>query len=75
VNLSYNLPTNLVRSTRILQGASVAIFGRNLVTIVDKKNEFTDPEFSYTTGNGQGINNSLNTPPVRQYGINLNLTF
>ncbi|HET7898257.1 MAG TPA: outer membrane beta-barrel protein, partial [Flavisolibacter sp.] len=75
VNLSYNLPANVVRSTRFLQAASIAIYGRNLVTIVDKKNVFTDPEFSYTTGNGQGINNSLNTPPVRQYGINLNLTF
>ena len=75
VNLSYNLPTNFVRNTHFLQGASIALYGRNLVTIVDKKNVFTDPEFSYTTGNGQGINNSLNTPPVRQYGINLNLTF
>jgi hypothetical protein len=75
VNLSYNLPASVVRSTKFLQGATVALFGRNLVTIVDKKNVFTDPEFSYTTGNGQGINNSLNTPPVRQYGINLNLTF
>jgi TonB-linked SusC/RagA family outer membrane protein len=75
VNLSYNLPSSLVGKTRVLSGASIALYGRNLFTIVDEKNMYTDPEFSYTTGNGQGINNSLNTPPVRQYGINLNLAF
>lgn len=75
VNLSYNLPGNLVGKTKVLSGASIALYGRNLFTIVDEKNMYTDPEFSYTTGNGQGINNSLNTPPVRQYGINLNLAF
>ncbi len=75
VNLSYNLPSSLIQKTKILSGATIAVYGRNLFTIVDKKNLFTDPEFSYTTGNGQGINNSLNTPPVRQYGINLNLSF
>jgi len=75
VNLSYNLPSSLVSKTKILSGASIGVFGRNLFTIVDSKNMYTDPEFSYTTGNGQGINNSLNTPPVRQYGINLNLAF
>jgi TonB-linked SusC/RagA family outer membrane protein len=75
VNLSYNVPGNLISKTGVFQGATISLYGRNLVTIVDKKNVFTDPEFSYTTGNGQGINNSLNTPPVRQYGININLNF
>jgi TonB-linked SusC/RagA family outer membrane protein len=75
VNLSYTLPSNLVQKTKVLSGATIAVFGRNLFTIVDKKNKFTDPEFSYTSGNGQGINNSGNTPPVRQYGVNISLTF
>jgi hypothetical protein len=36
---------------------------------------YTDPEFSFTTGNGQGVNTTAQTPPVRQFGFNLNLTF
>ncbi|MEN9686514.1 MAG: hypothetical protein RLZZ28_2300 [Bacteroidota bacterium] len=75
VNLAYNFPAKLISKTKIFSGASVALYGRNLFTIVDKTNFFTDPEFATTTGNGLGLNNSLNTPPVRQYGINVNLTF
>jgi hypothetical protein len=62
--------------TKILSGASVGIYGRNLITIVDSQNFYTDPEFSFSNTNGSlGINNSTNTPPVRQYGINVNLIF
>jgi hypothetical protein len=65
----------LIRKTKIFSAANIALYGRNLFTIVDKSNYYTDPEFSYTTGNGIGINNTSQTPPVRQYGINLNLVF
>lgn len=75
LNLSYNLPSSLVKKSKIFSGANVAIYGRNLFTIVDKKNQFTDPEFSYTSGNGLGISNTLQTPPVRQYGFNVNFVF
>jgi len=75
INLSYNLPANIVRKSKVFSAANIALYGRNLFTIVDKANYYTDPEFSFTTGNGIGINNSLQTPPVRQYGFNLNLTF
>ncbi len=75
VNLAYNIPADFLRKSKFISGATVAVYGRNLFTIVDKSNHYTDPEFSFTTGNGQGINNSLQTPPVRQYGFNLNLTF
>ena len=75
VNLSYNLPASLIGRTKIFSGASISLYGRNLFTIVDKSNFYTDPEFSFTTGNGIGINNTLQTPPTRQYGFNLNLTF
>ena len=75
LNLSYNLPSTLVKKSKIFSGANVALYGRNLFTIVDKKNQFTDPEFSYTSGNGLGISNTLQTPPVRQYGFNVNFVF
>ncbi len=75
VSVSYNVPSRLTNKTRVISGATIGVFARNLFTIVDKTNYYTDPEFSFTTGNGQGVNNSLNTPPVRQYGFNVNLTF
>ncbi|MEJ7673214.1 MAG: TonB-dependent receptor [Chitinophagaceae bacterium] len=75
VNLSYNFPSRLMNKTKVFSGATVGIYGRNLFTIVDKLNMYTDPEFSTSTGNGQGINDSRNTPPVKQFGFNVNLTF
>jgi hypothetical protein len=75
VNLAYNIPSGLINRTKVISGATIGVYGRNLFTIVDKLNMYTDPEFSFTTGNGQGINDSRNTPPVRQYGFNVNLTF
>jgi hypothetical protein len=75
INLSYNFPSSFISKTKVFAGASIALYGRNLLTIVDSKNDFTDPEYSFTTGNGLGISNTGQTPPVRQYGINVNLTF
>ncbi len=75
INLSYSVPQSLLTKTKIFSGASIAVYGRNLLTIVDKMNYYTDPEYSFTTGNGLGINNTNQTPPVRQYGVNINLTF
>jgi TonB-linked SusC/RagA family outer membrane protein len=75
VNLSYNLPASFVKKSKIFSAANVAIYGRNLFTIVDAKNQFTDPEFSYTSGNGLGISNTAQTPPVRQIGFNINFVF
>ena len=75
INLSYSFSNNLVSKTKVFSGITLAIYGRNLVTIIDKANMYADPEFSFTTGNGIGINNTDQTPPVRQLGVNLNLSF
>ena len=75
INLSYNLPTSLINKTKFLSGVTVGLYGRNLLTIVDKKNQFTDPEFSFTNGNGLGVSTTAQTPPVRQYGFTLGLNF
>jgi len=75
INLSYSFSNNLVAKTKVFSGITLAVYGRNLITIKDKANMYADPEFSFTTGNGIGINNTDQTPPVRQYGVNLNLNF
>lgn len=75
INLSYSLPKSIVEKTKILSNVTIAVYGRNVFTIVDKANQFTDPEFSFTTGNGQGVSTTAQTPPTRQFGFNLNLNF
>ena len=75
VSLAYFLPHKWIAKTSVFSNAAIGIYGRNLITIVDKKNYFTDPEFSITTGNGLGINNTFNTPPVRQYGLSVRVSF
>jgi hypothetical protein len=75
INLSYHFSKNILSWTKIFSDASIGLYGRNLVTVKDKENQFADPEFSFTTGNGVGINNTSQTPPVKQFGVTLNLTF
>ena len=75
VALDFNLPQNWLRSLKVVKSANLSVFGRNLITLLPDDNWYTDPEFSNTNGNGLGINNSRNTPPVRQYGATLNVTF
>jgi len=75
INLSYSLPAKLVGKMKVLSGINVGVYGRNLITIVDKKNQFTDPEFSFTSGNGLGVSTTTQTPPVKQYGVTLTVNF
>jgi TonB-linked SusC/RagA family outer membrane protein len=75
VNLNYDVPSGFTQKMKIFSGVSVGLYGRNLFTKVDAANKFTDPEYSFTTGNGLGVNNTSQTPPVLQYGFNLNFTF
>ena len=75
VNLTYNFPTKTMSKVKFLSAASLGLYGRNLITIVDSQNDFVDPEFSFTNGNGLGISNTNQTPPVRQLGVNLSITF
>jgi hypothetical protein len=75
ISLTYDLPQSILQSLKVVKGASVSVFGRNLITLLPKDNIYTDPEFSQTNGNGIGINNSLNMAPVRQYGATLSVKF
>ena len=76
VAITYNIPSKLFRFTRnTVKSASFTLTGRNLLVWLPKTNEWTDPEFSNTTGNAQGVNTRDNTPPTRIFGANLTLNF
>lgn len=73
--LTYNIPVTGISKHIPIKGASFTITGRNLKTWLPKSNEWTDPEFSNTTGNAQGVNSTLNSPPTRIWGANLTINF
>ena len=74
-------PTALTSSNEYLpafaknavKGVSVTLSGRNLFMFLPKTNEWTDPEFSNTTGNAQGVSGLDNTPPTRIFGASINI--
>ncbi|MEO5684812.1 MAG: SusC/RagA family TonB-linked outer membrane protein [Chitinophagaceae bacterium] len=72
VILSYNIPVSKFRLLKI-QSASIALVGRNLLTLYKKTDNF-DPEQSLTNGAAQGIE-SIGLPRTRSYGVNLMLKF
>lgn len=70
--LSYNIPVSKFKLLKI-QSASIALVGRNLLTLYKKTDNF-DPEQSLTNGPAQGIE-SIGLPRTRSYGVNLLLKF
>lgn len=74
-SITYDFPKSVFGRIKAIKGISLTAWGRNLVTILPDDNWFTDPEFSNTSGNSLGINTSINTPPTRQLGGTLKVTF
>ena len=68
VTLSYNIPEKLLSRT-LISKASVSLVGRNLLYFAEKKDvdidQFVAPD-AYS---------SLQSPTLRRYGFNVNLTF
>ncbi len=74
--ISYNLPLPFIGEDKIIKRVVVSAVGRNLLVILPKSNQWTDPEFNYTSsGNTFGINNVFSTPPARFFGGSVVLTF
>lgn len=73
--LSYSFSQNVLKSLKI-EGLSIGLNARNVFMILPKQNRnYTDPEFSFTTGNNVGLSTGAQAPPTRTYGFNVNITF
>lgn len=70
VTLGYALPSNLLQKTFIKQ-ASISLVGRNLFYFIDRKHDGVDMN-QYT---GLNATSGTQTPTMKRFGINLNLTF
>ncbi len=70
VTLGYNFPSNLLMGTFIKQ-ASISLVGRNLFYFVDSKHSGVDLD-QFT---GLSASTGLQTPTMKRFGVNVNLTF
>ncbi|MDB5207455.1 MAG: rane protein [Flavisolibacter sp.] len=68
--LGYTFPASMFNNR--IKGATLSIVGRNLFTLM-KKTDNIDPEASYS-GYTQGLELG-GVPPIRSYGLNLNVKF
>ena len=75
VTISYDFPKQWYAPTKIIQRASLAISGRNLLMIRPSTNKWTDPEFSEDTSNAVGRTSEGQGPPTRIFSATLSLQF
>lgn len=75
-SISYNMPASWFGFAKgAIKGATFSVVGRDLFMFLPRTNEWTDPEFSNTLGNAQGVSGLDNTPPTRKFGASLNIQF
>ena len=72
VSLEYSLPSSILDKTP-LTNVSLSLVGRNLWCMF-RNTDNIDPEASYTSGSGQGID-QFSMPSTRSYGFNIRVTF
>jgi TonB-linked SusC/RagA family outer membrane protein len=72
VVLGYSIPSKAFGKSGI-KGINISLVGRNLA-ILKKYVPNIDPESTYNSGNGQGLE-WFGYPPVRSMGVNVNLKF
>jgi len=74
LQLVYQVPANMLSRTPFGH-ASLGLFGNNLFLWTPRVNKYVDPEMNSTgSGNDQGFD-FTSQPSVRNYGVNLKLTF
>ncbi len=74
--ITYNLPMAWIGNGKVIKRVTIGAVARNLFVFLPKSNQWTDPEFNYsTTGNTYGINSVFSSPPSRLFGGTIVLTF
>ena len=68
LTITYNIPTSFMGKT--FKGASVSLVGRNLIYFAKGLNDLDLDQFPGMTGYS-----ALQSPTMRRYGVNINLTF
>ncbi len=75
VSLGYRFPEQVLAGQKVIKDLSFTINARNLFLFLPKSNQYTDPDFNFTTGNANGVSTSQINPPTRTIGFNITATF
>ncbi|HET9570838.1 MAG TPA: SusC/RagA family TonB-linked outer membrane protein [Bacteroidales bacterium] len=76
LNVTYNLPKEMLKETKYLSAASISLVGKNLLMFVPSSNQWGDPEFNFSSsGNTMGISSTYQSPASRFFGATLNVQF
>lgn len=76
VNISYNLPSKWIGNAKTIKRITISAVGKNLLLLVPKSNQWSDPEFNYSTvGNTFGVSSSFQSPASRMYGASVTVQF
>jgi TonB-linked SusC/RagA family outer membrane protein len=75
ISLGYQVPLSIFGRQGVIKGLNISLVGRNIALWLPESNEFTDPDFNFSTGNTSGINNATINPPTRIFGGNITVTF
>jgi hypothetical protein len=74
--IAYDLPAGVLGGQKVIKKATISFVGRNLLTFLPKSNQWSDPEFNYSSSNNTfGLSSVYQTPPVRTFGGSVTLTF
>lgn len=72
VNITYDVPMQLLGKQKMIKGLSVSLIGRNLFNIRAKDNVWGDPENIYISG--VGFSGWRTIPTTRTYGFSFNFS-
>lgn len=76
VNISYNLPQKWLGNGKVIKKVTLSAVGKNLLLLVPKSNQWSDPEFNYTNANNTvGVSSSFQTPASRLFGGSVTVQF
>jgi TonB-linked SusC/RagA family outer membrane protein len=75
LSLGYDFPATVFAGQKIIKALNITLNARNLQLWLPKSNQFTDPDFNFTTGNTTGVSTSQINPPTRLIGFNVTATF
>jgi len=76
LSINYDLPFSWIGNGKAIKKFNIGVVGRNLLMFLPETNQWTDPEFNYTSaGNTFGLSSTFQTPPTRSFGGTITLTF
>ena len=82
VSMSYRIPEYVLSNQKLFKDFTFTVNARNLFLWVPKSNQYTDPDFGFTSSgstgsdrNAQGVTTSSINPPTRTIGFTLAATF